>query len=323
LSQELLEVRKVSKHFPLTKGLFQTKAVAFIQAVDGVSLSIQPEQTYGLVGESGCGKTTLAKLILLLEKPTAGNIFFEGRDIGSHDKHELRTYRKSVQAVFQDPFSSLNPRMRVGDLIAEPMIINHILPSRVAKERVGELLGQVGLNPRDASLYPHEFSGGQKQRIAIARALAITPKLVVLDEPISALDISIRAQLMNLLKDLQQRFHLTYLLIAHDLAVVEQLSERMGVMYLGKLVEEADSEELLSHPFHPYTVALLSAILPSRPGERRQQIVLKGEVGSPINPPPGCRFVPRCPKAMPTCSEIEPPLVAVSDSHFLACHLRS
>jgi oligopeptide transport system ATP-binding protein len=321
MSDTLVEIRDLKKHFPVMKGVIFQKPIGWVKAVDGVSYTISAGETLGLVGESGCGKTTTSKLILMLEKPTGGAIIFRGRDIQSIAGDELKTYRRGVQAVFQDPFSSLNPRIRVGDIIAEPLVVNEALPKAQIRERVQELLRLVGLNPAAFNLFPHEFSGGQRQRIAIARALSLNPSLVVLDEPVSALDVSIRAQIMNLLQDLQRQFGLSYLLIAHDLAAVLHLSTNIAVMYLGKIVEFGTSDELRHKPLHPYTQALFSAALPSHPDEQREEIILTGEVPSPLNPPSGCRFHPRCPFAKPVCSEVEPVLRSATNGHQVACHL--
>jgi oligopeptide transport system ATP-binding protein len=321
MSETLLELRDVKKYFPVTKGIIFQKPIGWVKAVDGVSYAIKAGETLGLVGESGCGKTTTSKLILMLEKPTGGAIIFRGRDIQTLRGEELKEYRRNVQAVFQDPFSSLNPRLRVGDIIAEPLVVNDRPPKSVVKARVQELLRLVGLNPGADSLFPHEFSGGQRQRIAIARALSLNPSLIILDEPVSALDVSIRAQIMNLLQDLQQQFGLSYLLIAHDLAAVLHLSTNIAVMYLGKLVEFGTSDELRHKPLHPYTQALFSAALPSHPDEQRDEIILTGEVPSPLNPPSGCRFHPRCPFVKPICAEVEPPLKVAAGGHQVACHL--
>lgn len=321
MSDTLLEIRDLTKHFPVMKGVIFQKPVGWVKAVDGVSYTIGTGETLGLVGESGCGKTTTSKLILLLEKPTGGAIIFRGRDLQTLEKDDLKTYRRGVQAVFQDPFSSLNPRIRVGDIIAEPVLVNEALPKAQMRERVQELLRLVGLNPSASHLFPHEFSGGQRQRIAIARALSLNPSLIVLDEPVSALDVSIRAQIMNLLQDLQQQFGLSYLLIAHDLAAVLHLSTNIAVMYLGKIVEFGTSDELRHKPLHPYTQALFSAALPSHPDEQREEMIIAGEVPSPLNPPAGCRFHPRCPFAKPVCSEVEPILRSATNGHQVACHL--
>jgi oligopeptide transport system ATP-binding protein len=321
MSETLVEIRDLKKHFPVMKGVIFQKPIGWVKAVDGVSYTIGTGETLGLVGESGCGKTTTSKLILMLEKPTSGAIIFRGRDIQTLDKGALKSYRRGVQAVFQDPFSSLNPRIRVGDIIAEPVVVNEALPKAQVRERVQELLRLVGLNPSASNLFPHEFSGGQRQRIAIARALSLNPSLIVLDEPVSALDVSIRAQIMNLLQDLQQQFGLSYLLIAHDLAAVLHLSTNIAVMYLGRLVEFGTSDELRHKPLHPYTQALFSAALPSHPDEQREEMIISGEVPSPLNPPTGCRFHPRCPFAKPVCTEVEPILRAATNGHQVACHL--
>jgi oligopeptide transport system ATP-binding protein len=321
MSDTLLEIRDLQKHFPVMKGVIFQKPIGWVKAVDGISYSLNTGETLGLVGESGCGKTTTSKLILMLEKPTHGTIIFRGRDIQTLKRDELKTYRRGVQAVFQDPFSSLNPRIRVGDIIAEPVVVNEPTSKAVVQERVQELLRLVGLNPSASKLFPHEFSGGQRQRIAIARALSLNPSLIVLDEPVSALDVSIRAQIMNLLQDLQQQFGLSYLLIAHDLAAVLHLSTNIAVMYLGKIVEFGTSDELRHKPLHPYTQALFSAALPSHPDEQREEVIIAGEVPSPLNPPAGCRFHPRCPFVMPVCSQVEPVLRSAANGHQVACHL--
>src|SRR5882724_9886048 len=321
MSDTLLEIRDLKKHFPVMKGLIFQKPIGLVKAVDGVSYSIGAGETVGLVGESGCGKTTTMKMILMLEKPTAGSIIFRGEDIQDLAGKDFKAYRKGVQAVFQDPYSSLNPRMRVGDIIGEPLVVNETLSKAKLRERVQELLNLVGLRPGAADLFPHEFSGGQRQRIAIARALSLNPSLIILDEPVSALDVSIRAQIMNLLQDLQEQFDVSYLLIAHDLAAVLHLSTNIAVMYLGKIVEFGTSDELRHKPLHPYTQALFSAALPSHPAEQREEIIIAGEVPSPLNPPAGCRFHPRCPFAKPVCSEIEPALRSATNGHQVACHL--
>jgi len=321
MSDTLLEVRDLKKHFPVMKGVIRQKPIGSVKAVDGVSYTIDTGETLGLVGESGCGKTTTSKLILMLEKPTSGAIIFRGRDIQTLAGDEMKTYRRGVQAVFQDPFSSLNPRIRVGDIIAEPVVVNEPVTKAQMRDRVQDLLRLVGLNPSASSLFPHEFSGGQRQRIAIARALSLNPSLIVLDEPVSALDVSIRAQIMNLLQDLQQQFGLSYLLIAHDLAAVLHLSTNIAVMYLGKIVEYGTSDELRHKPLHPYTQALFSAALPSHPDEQREEVIITGEIPSPLNPPSGCRFHPRCPFAKSVCSEVEPILRSATNGHQVACHL--
>jgi oligopeptide/dipeptide ABC transporter ATP-binding protein len=315
----VLEAAGLTKHFQARRGLFSGSR-GVVRAVDDISFSIESGRTLGVVGESGCGKTTTAKLVLGLEEPTGGSIRFEGRDLQELDPVGRRHYRKSVQAVFQDPFASLSPRMRISDIIAEPLVTNETVTSGEVRRRVLELLDLVGLPERSADLFPHEFSGGQRQRIAIARALALSPKLVVLDEPVSALDVSIRAQILNLLRDLQDRLGLSYLFIAHDLAAVAHMSHTIVVMYLGKIVEVGDAQTLARAPKHPYTAALFSAALPSHPDERREEILLAGEVPSPLNPPSGCRFHPRCPQVMPVCGQQEPALAQVGD-RFVACHL--
>jgi len=317
----LLDIQGLKKYFPVTKGILFTKVMGWVKAVDDISFSIAEGETFGLVGESGCGKTTTAKVILLLEKATSGSILFRGENIVNFRAEELKRYRTSLQAVFQDPFSSLDPRMRVESILAEPLRVNNTAPKKEVQARVEELLDEVGLGIQAARLYPHEFSGGQRQRIAVARALALNPSLIILDEPVSALDVSIRAQIMNLFKELQERLGLAYLLIAHNLATVRYMSHRMGVMYLGKIVESGDSEKLFSQPLHPYTQALLSAALPSHPDSLREQILLPGEVPSALTPPPGCHFHPRCSSRMPQCSEVEPASKSVSENHSVACHL--
>jgi len=321
LAEAVLEVRGLKKYFPVRRGVLRSRVLGWVKAVDGISFTARRGETFGLVGESGCGKTTTARLILSLDRPTEGAVQVLDREIHGLRGRDLQRYRASVQAVFQDPYSSLNPRKRVRSIVGEPLVVNRALPRRAIPGRIAELLDQVGLPPNSADLYPHEFSGGQRQRIAIARALALKPSLLVLDEPVSALDVSIRAQIMNLLKDLQAQLGLTYLLIAHDLATVRYIATSVGVMYLGRLVETAEGEELFSRPHHPYTQALLSAALPSHPDIKREEVILPGEVPSPLHVPSGCRFHPRCPAAMPICAEVDPAVREVRPGHHVACHL--
>ena len=316
----LLEAKNLKKYFPVTKGLLFSRTIGHIKAVDDISFALRAGETLGVVGESGCGKSTTAKMMLMLEDPTEGSILFEGEDV--HNSAAVRrSYRSSVQAVFQDPWSSLNPRMRVKDIIAEPMVINWDITKAEQQERVMKLLNDVGLNEYHSNLFPHEFSGGQRQRLAIARALALNPRVIVLDEPVSALDVSIRAQIMNLLKDLQQEYNVAYMLIAHDLATVRYMCTWVAVMYLGQIVELSPVQELFNNPSHPYTKALMSAALPSHPDTEQEEIILQGEVPSPLNPPPGCYFHPRCPAAMDRCSVETPEVKEISEGHTLTCHL--
>jgi oligopeptide/dipeptide ABC transporter ATP-binding protein len=315
----ILEARNLQKYFPMKRGLFGRDGGA-VRAVDDISFDIESGKTLGVVGESGCGKTTTAKLVLHLETPTGGEIRFDGRVLNELDGDALKSYRRSVQAVFQDPFASLDPRMRVGDIIAEPLVTNEKLTKDEVRRRIGKLLDVVGLPARSSSLFPHEFSGGQRQRIAIARSLALSPRIIVLDEPVSALDVSIRAQILNLLRDLQRELGLSYLFIAHDLAAVAHMSHTIAVMYLGKIVEIGDAHVIAQNPQHPYTKALFSAALPSHPDEKRDEIILTGEVPSPVNPPAGCRFHPRCPAVMDRCRG-DVPILQVWEGRRVACHL--
>ena len=315
----VLQASDLTKHFRARRGFFGGER-GVVRAVDGISFAIDPGRTLGVVGESGCGKTTTAKLVLGLEEPSGGSILFAGRDLAGLDTAGRRDYRRSVQAVFQDPYASLNPRMRISAIIAEPLVTNETVEPVELKRRVSELLDLVGLPERSADLFPHEFSGGQRQRIAIARALVLSPRLVVLDEPVSALDVSIRAQILNLLRDLQDRLGLSYLFIAHDLAAVAHMSHEIVVMYLGKIVERGEAQALAREPLHPYTKALFAAALPSHPDERRDDVVLAGEVPSPLNPPSGCHFHPRCPNAMPRCA-VESPALQQVEGRTVACHL--
>ena len=320
MSEEpLLDVRAVTKHFPVKGGGVIRREVAQVQAVDAVSFVVRPGETLGLVGESGCGKSTLGRCIVRLHELTGGQIIFEGRDISTLNRRALRPLRRQMQMVFQDPYASLNPRKRVGQLIADPLII-HGEGRADAKRRVQGLMEVVGLAPEHYNRYPHEFSGGQRQRIGVARALALNPRLIVADEPVSALDVSIQAQVVNLLDDLQDEFSLTYVFIAHDLGVIRHVSDRIAVMYLGKIVELSPAQELYTRPIHPYTEALLSAVPIPDPDAQRERIVLEGDVPSPISPPTGCRFHPRCRYATEICSVEEPPLVPHGGGHLAACH---
>ena len=317
----LLEVRDLVKHFPIRQGIIFAKQVGAVQAVDGVTFNVHKGETLGLVGESGCGKTTAGRCILRLIEPTSGEVVFDGKSVPSLPKDELRELRKEMQIIFQDPYGSLNPRMTVGDIIGEPLHIHRLARGAAKEKRVREILEVVGLSAFHARRFPHEFSGGQRQRIGIARALAVDPRLIICDEPVSALDVSIQAQVINLLQDLQREFDLTYLFIAHDLSVVKHISDRVAVMYLGKIVELTGKHELYHNPKHPYTQALLSAIPEADPTIKKERILLKGDVPSPINPPKGCRFHTRCPKVMDICKIQEPEFVDSGDSHFVACHL--
>ncbi len=318
----LLEVTDVVKHFPIKSGIVVDRQVGAVRAVDGVSFSVAEGETLGLVGESGCGKSTLARSILQLLRPTSGSVRFRDTELTELGKRELRRMRREMQMIFQDPYASLNPRKRVGQIVGDPLKLHGIASGDALKTRVQELLERVGLAAEHISRFPHEFSGGQRQRIGVARALALEPKLVIADEPVSALDVSIQAQIINLLEDLQGEFGLTYLFVAHDLGVVRHVSDRIAVMYLGKIVEIGPAEEVYNHPIHPYTLSLLSAVpLPDpRQNAAREQIILEGDVPSPANPPEACRFHTRCPSATEICSEVEPQLVDYGGGHFAACH---
>lgn len=320
MPEVLVEIKNLTKHFTVQTNLLG-RPVSKLQAVDDVSFKIYKGEAFGLVGESGCGKTTIGKMIANLYHPTSGSIIFEGKDITSLNKKERRKYSKDIQLIFQDPYASLNPRMTIGDIIAEPIRINNLLPKNEIEGRVNYLLNCVGLANHHRNRYPHEFSGGQRQRVGIARALAVEPKLIVCDEPVSALDVSIQAQVLNLLDDLKEEFGLTYLFIAHGLNVVKHISDRVGVMYLGKLMEIADKYALYNEPLNPYTQALLSAIPVIDVNKKPERIILTGDVPSPIDPPAGCRFCTRCFEAMDICSKSMPELKEVKRNHFVACHL--
>jgi oligopeptide transport system ATP-binding protein len=320
-----MRVDHLVKHFPITRShmIFFKQTAGAVHAVDDVSFDLIRGETLGLVGESGCGKSTTGRTVLQLHRPTSGHVYFEGKDLATTKGEELRKMRRRMQMIFQDPYASLNPRMTVGEIIGEPLIIHGIATEKQAEERVKDLLKLVGLNPAYTNRYPHEFSGGQRQRIGVARALSLQPSLIVCDEPISALDVSIQAQVVNLLEDLQKEFNLTYLFIAHDLSMIRHISNRVAVMYLGVIVELASRNELYAHPLHPYTQALLSAVPVPDPSqeEKRQRIILEGDVPSPINPPSGCRFRTRCPLATKICAEVRPEFREVTTGHWVACHL--
>jgi oligopeptide transport system ATP-binding protein len=321
MADNLLLIRGLSKYFPVIKGVVRARWVGEIKAVDGVSFDIQRGETVGLVGESGCGKTTTGRLILRLLEPTAGQVLYRGVELTHLPPREMDRYRCKLQIIFQDPYASLNPRITVGDAIGEPLIAHGLADRKAARERVLQLLDVVGLAPFHYNRYPHEFSGGQRQRVGIARALGLEPEFIVADEPVSALDVSIQAQIINLMERIQTEFGLTFLFISHDLGVIRHISDRVLVMYLGKIVEMADADELFAHPLHPYTQALLSAIPSARPGVTRERILLTGDVPSPLNPPSGCRFHTRCPKAMPQCKTQEPVWKEVASGHMTACHV--
>ncbi len=319
----LVRVEHLKKYFPITRGIIFQRQVGAIKAVDDISFNIRRGETLGLVGESGCGKSTTGRTILQLYRPTAGSVLFEGQDLAKMKGEQLRRMRRKMQMIFQDPYASLNPRMTVGNIVGEPLEVHGVAKGKERRERVQELLKLVGLNPYFINRYPHEFSGGQRQRIGVARALALNPSFIVCDEPISALDVSIQAQVVNLLEDLQGEFGLTYLFIAHDLSMVRHISDRIAVMYLGKIVELTDRNELYNNPLHPYTQALLSAVPIPDPviEETRRRIILEGDVPSPANPPAGCNFSTRCPRVLDVCHEEEPEFKEVGPEHWVACHL--
>ena len=322
-SDVLVRVKGLKMYFPITQGIIFQRRVGDIRAVDGISFNVRRRETLGLVGESGCGKSTTGRAILQLYRPTAGDVEFDGQSLVKMKGEPLRRMRRRMQMIFQDPYASLNPRMTVGNIIGEPLDVHNIMSSRERRERVQELLQIVGLNPYFVNRYPHEFSGGQRQRIGVARALAVRPEFIVCDEPISALDVSIQAQIINLLEELQEEFGLTYLFIAHDLSVVRHISDRVAVMYLGKLVELTDRATLYENPLHPYTKALLSAVPIPDPvvEDQRRRTILKGEVPSPANPPSGCNFHTRCPSKLPVCDQVDPEWQDVGGGHWVACHL--
>jgi len=320
VNKQLISIKNLVKYFPIKKGVFRN-TVGWVKAVDDVSFDIYSGETLGLVGESGCGKSTTAMTILRLEEPTGGDIVYQGKNLAKISKNNMRKYRKDLQIIFQDPYSSLDPRMKIKDIIAEGLAAHHILNKKKRYKKVAEILERVGIVPEYMERFPHEFSGGQRQRIGIARALALDPKIIICDEAVSALDVSIRSQIINLFKELQREFHLTYLFIAHDLSVIKYISDRVAVMYLGKIVEIAPKDIFFQNTLHPYAQALVSAVPVPNPDFKKKRIILKGDVPSPANPPEGCRFHPRCSKAMDICSKKEPLLKEIEKNHFVACHL--
>lgn len=319
--KKLLEVKNLKKYFPVKAGVFR-KTVADVKAVDDISFYVNKGETLGLVGESGCGKSTTGATILRLIEASSGEVYFEGKDVLALNKKEMREIRKEMQIIFQDPYASLNPRMTVGEIVGEPLVIHNLVKNKTERrKKVEQLLDSVGLTSDQMNRYPHEFSGGQRQRVGVARALAVDPKLIIADEPVSALDVSIQAQVINILQDLQKEYGLTYLFIAHDLSVVKHISDRIAVMYLGKIVELTNKYDLYNNPLHPYTQSLLSAIPIPEPKRDKNRIILEGDVPSPVNPPEGCPFHPRCPKAMDKCSKVKPEFKDYGDGHFASCHL--
>ncbi len=320
MNNRLVSVRNLIKYFPIKKGVFK-RTVGWVKAVDKISFDIYNGETLGLVGESGCGKSTTALTILRLEEPTSGEVFFQGENIARVNKNKMRAYRKDLQIIFQDPYSSLDPRMKIKSIITEGLATHHMYDYKTRIKRVSELLERVGIPSNYMDRFPHEFSGGQRQRIGIARALALNPKLIVCDEAVSALDVSIRSQIINLFKELQREFNLTYLFIAHDLSVIKYISDRVAVMYLGKIVEVAPKKKFFNNTLHPYAQALVSAVPVPNPDFKKNRILLQGDVPSPANPPAGCRFHPRCPRVMDICTKVEPAMKEVEETHFVACHL--